>query len=87
MKLLGVNMGLNAGTLAFGAAAVLLGPTLLAVAGGLIKSAAKEGIKGGLMAYDKGKELVNEAKETAQDIAAEAKSEMSQAKKAQTVKK
>jgi len=33
----------------------LFGPTLLAVAGGLVKSVAKTGIKGGLMVYEKGK--------------------------------
>jgi hypothetical protein len=87
MKLLGVNMGMNVGTLALGAAAVLLGPTMLAVAGGLAKSVAKAGIKGGIMIYDKGKEIAVEAKETAEDLAAEARSEVSQSKKAPSAKK
>ena len=87
MKIPGMNLGLNAGTVALGAAAVLFGPTLLAVAGGLLKSVTKTGIKGGLMVYEKGKEIAVEAKETVEDLAAEAKSEISQPKKIQSAKK
>jgi hypothetical protein len=86
MKVLGVNIGWNVGTVAIGAAAVVLGPMMLAVAGGLAKSVAKAGIKGGLMVYDKGKEMAAEVKETAEDLAAEVKSEASQTRKAQGTK-
>ncbi len=81
MKFPGINLGLNAGTVALGAAALLFGPTLIAVAGSVLKSAAKAGIKGGLMMYDKGKEIAAEAKETVEDITAEAKAELKPVKK------
>jgi len=76
MRFVGVNIGWNIGTVALGAAALLLGPTLIAVAGGLAKSIVKTGIKGGMLMYDKGKEIAAEAKETMEGITAEARSEM-----------
>jgi hypothetical protein len=87
MKFPGINLGFNAGTFALGAAALLFGPMLIAIAGGLVKSAAKAGIKGGLMMYDKGKELAAEAKETVEDLTAEAKAEMKQSQVSPVKKK
>ncbi len=72
MKILGFNPGWNERTLALRVAAVLLGPTLLAIAGGLVKSAAMAGIKGGLMVYDRGKGIAAEARETIEELSAEA---------------
>jgi hypothetical protein len=73
MKLLGIGLGMNAATLAIGAAAVMFGPALLAMAGSAAKPLLKAGIKGSLLLYDRGKRLALEAKESLEDIAAEAK--------------
>jgi hypothetical protein len=87
MKLPAIG-NLNMGTgLVIGAAAVLLTPVVLPVAAGIVKSLAKAGIKGGLILYEKGKVAVEEAKETMEDLAAEAKSELAEGKPASTVKK
>ena len=76
MKIASVNLGFNVGTVALGVAAYLFGPTLLSTAGGVLRGAAKAGIKGGLIAYNRGKLLADEAKESLEDLSAEAKSEM-----------
>jgi hypothetical protein len=86
MKLVGVNIGWNVGTMVLGAAALLLGPMLVAVAGGLAKSIVKTGIKTGMLMYDKGKEIATDAKETMEGITAEAKSEMAAAQQAKSTK-
>jgi hypothetical protein len=76
MKLAGIELGLNPTTLAIGAGAFLLGPMIVAAAGGVLRSAAKAGIKGGMVAYNRGKLLTEEAKESWDDLSAEAKAEM-----------
>lgn len=76
MKLPGVDLGLNATTVAIGVGAFLFGPAILAAAGGALRSAAKAGIKGGMIAYNKGRLITEEAKESWQDLSAEAKAEM-----------
>lgn len=76
MKLGGIELGLNPATLAIGAGAFLFGPLIVAAAGGAFRSAAKAGIKGGMIAYNKGKLLTEEAKESWDDLSAEAKAEM-----------
>lgn len=87
MKIPGLNIGLNVGTIAIGAAIVLFGPQLLAATGSILKSVAKIGIKGGLMMYEGGRELLGEAKESLEDIAAEAKQEVAEERKALPAKK
>ncbi|WP_051184391.1 DUF5132 domain-containing protein [Desulfatiglans anilini] len=77
MGLGNLTNGMKWGTgLAVGAAAVLLAPIILPVAGGVLKSLAKAGIKGGIILYEKGKLMVEETKETLEDLTAEAKSEL-----------
>jgi hypothetical protein len=79
MRLPGLNGGMSLGTgLALGAAAVLLAPVLIPVVAGVVKSLAKAGIKGGMVLYEKGKVAAEEAKETIEDLAAEARAELSQ---------
>jgi hypothetical protein len=68
--------------LAIGAAAVLLAPIVLPVVGGVVKSLTKAGIKGGLIMYEKGKVAMAEAKESIEDLAAEAKAELDEAESA-----
>lgn len=72
---LGNGMRLGTG-LAIGAAAVLLAPVVLPVVGGVLRSLTKAGVKGGLIMYEKGKLAVAEAKESFEDMAAEARAEM-----------
>lgn len=76
MKIASVNLGFNVGTVALGVAAYVFGPTLLSAAGGVLRGAAKAGIKGGMIAYNKGKLLTEEAKVSWEDMSAEAKGEM-----------
>lgn len=59
-----------------GAAAIILAPVVLPLIGGILKSLTKAGIKGGMVLYDKGRLLVEETKETIEDITEEAKAEL-----------
>lgn len=78
MALLNLPKGLSWGTgLAIGAASVLLAPIVLPVLGGVLKSLAKAGIKGGMVLYEKGKLLAEETRETIEDLTEEAKAELS----------
>lgn len=79
MRILNLGNGMRLGTgLAIGAAAVLLAPVILPVAAGVLKSLAKAGIKGGLILVEKGKVAVAEARESIEDLAAEARAEISE---------
>jgi hypothetical protein len=69
----GVSLGTG---LLIGAGAVLLAPIVLPVVAGVGKSLLKAGIKGGLIIYEKGKVAIEEAKETIEDLTAEAKAEL-----------
>jgi hypothetical protein len=75
MRILG--NGLNVGSLAVGAGVILLAPVVLPVVGAVLKPLAKAVIKGGIMAYEGAKVSVAETKETIEDLAAEAKTEIS----------
>lgn len=76
LPILGEGMKLGTG-IALGAAVVLLAPVVAPAVAGILKSIAKAGIKGGLILYEKGKVLAEEAKESMEDLAAEARAEMS----------
>jgi len=76
MRILNVNIGLNPGTLLLGAAAVVLAPMVLTVAGGVLRSLAKTGIKGGMMAVEKTRQLAAETQGALQDITDEARAEL-----------
>ena len=80
MKLL--NGSLSVSSLAVGAGVVLLAPVVIPVVGAVLKPVAKAVIKGGLLAYEGAKVSIAETKETIEDLAAEAKSEMAQEEKA-----
>jgi len=77
MKILG--NGLSVGSLAVGAGLVLLVPVVIPVVGAILKPVAKAVIKGSLMAYEGAKVSIAETRETLEDLAAEAKAEMSEA--------
>lgn len=71
--------GLKFGTsVAIGAGAILLAPIVIPVIGSIMKPLAKAVIKGGILAYEGMKVSLAETKETLEDLAAEAKSEISQ---------
>ncbi|MDX9786521.1 MAG: DUF5132 domain-containing protein [Desulfobacterales bacterium] len=71
--------GLSVGNIAIGAGVVLLAPVIIPVVGSILKPLAKAIIKGGLLAYEGVKVTIAETKETLEDLAAEAKSEILQA--------
>ncbi|MEJ2169605.1 MAG: hypothetical protein P8X90_29220 [Desulfobacterales bacterium] len=75
IPLIGINV--SAGTLALGAIGILLAPKVVPAAANLLRSATKTGIKGGMIAYDKGREFVAGTVDTFHDIASEARSEVS----------
>jgi hypothetical protein len=77
----GFRWGGTMTTMAIGAGAVLLAPVLLPMVAGVIRPVAKAAIKGGILAYENAKLAVAETKETFEDIAAEAKSEISAVQK------
>ena len=75
MKLLGGN--LKAGTaMAVGAGVVLLAPVIIPAVASVLKPVAKAVIKGGMLAFENARIAVAETKETIEDIAAEARSEI-----------
>jgi hypothetical protein len=71
----GVKIG---GSLAIGAGIALILPLMLPVVSAIVRPAAKGAIKGGIIAFEKIKLAGLEAIETIEDIAAEAKYELSQ---------
>ena len=75
MKLLGGN--LKTGTaMAVGAGVVLLAPIIIPAVASVLKPVAKAVIKGGMLAFENARIAVAETKETIEDIAAEARSEI-----------
>jgi hypothetical protein len=70
--------GFKIGSLAVGAGVVLLAPVVIPVVGAVLKPLTKAVIKGGIMAYEGAKVSLAETKETIEDLAAEAKAEISQ---------
>ena len=71
------NGGLSVGGLAVGAGVVLLAPVIVPVIGSILKPLIKAVIKGGILAYEGTKLTIAETKETIEDLAAEAKAEIS----------
>jgi len=63
-------------SLLVGVAVAVLAPVLLPVVGAAVRPILKTAIKGGILLYNKGRELVAEAVESVEDLTAEAKAEM-----------
>ncbi|BAZ29719.1 hypothetical protein NIES4074_21660 [Cylindrospermum sp. NIES-4074] len=63
-----------------GIGAVLLAPVVLPIVAGIGKPLAKSVIKGGLLAYERSKGAIAELGETWDDIVAEARAEVAEAK-------
>ncbi len=77
MNIFGAKFNVGTGLL-IGAGAVLLAPIVVPVAAAVIKPLLKTAIKGGMLAYEGTKVSIAEAKESIEDLAAEAKSEIAQ---------
>jgi ABC-type phosphate transport system permease subunit len=75
MKLFGG--GLKTGSaMAIGTGVVLLAPIIIPAVASVMRPLAKAVIKGGMLAYENARIAVAETRETIEDIAAEARSEM-----------
>ena len=64
-----------------GAALLFMGPAILGAAAGALRPVAKGAMKLGMAAYGRGKMYAAEAKESIDDLAAEAKAELEQESK------
>jgi len=67
--------------LAIGIGAAVVAPLVIPVVASVAKPVVKAAIKGGLILYERGKETFAELSEVVEDLAAEAKAEMSEAHK------
>jgi len=76
MGLLKDSLKTTVGGLAIGIGAAVLAPIVVPILASIAKPLTKAVIKEGLILYEKGKETVAEAKETMDDLLAEAKSEI-----------
>jgi hypothetical protein len=76
MKLLPSNLKPGY-AVAIGAGVVLLAPVVVPVVASVMKPIAKAVIKGGMLAYENARIAIAETSETFEDIAAEARSEIS----------
>lgn len=73
-----IPKGLSAGNVAIGVGVVLLAPIVLPILGSVVKPIVKSVIKGVLLTYEGVKVTVAEAKESLEDITAEAKAEIAE---------
>lgn len=64
------------GGLAIGVGAAIVAPIVIPILAGAAKPLAKVAIKEGLILYEKGKEMLAEAKEAVEDLVAESKAEI-----------
>jgi len=69
--------GLTPANIAIGAGVVLIAPVVIPIIGSIAKPIIKAGVKGVLITYEGTKVAIAEAKESLEDITAEAKSEVS----------
>jgi hypothetical protein len=87
MKVPIIGLNVSTGTLALGAVGVMLAPKVLPVVFGLLRTATKTGMKGSMMAYDKGQDLITGTRDAFQNMASEARSEITKPRKAAPKKK
>jgi hypothetical protein len=87
MKIPWVGLKVSSGALALGAIGVMVAPKVIPVVANFLKTATKTGMKGGMIAYDKGRELVSGTRDAIGDMASEARSEMSKGSKSAGKKK
>jgi hypothetical protein len=68
--------------LAIGIGASVIAPAVIPVLANVVKPLAKATLKGGIVLYEKGLETFAETKEVVEDLVAEAKAELAEAKTA-----
>jgi hypothetical protein len=66
------------GSIAMGAGMMILAPIVVPIVASALKPVAKAAIKGGMIAYGKIKETAAETMESVEDLAAEAKAELTE---------
>ena len=82
MKVPGTGLSLSGGALVGGLALTFAAPIVLPLVGNVLRGVAKTGIKAGMLAYGKTKELVGDTQVSLVKITKEAKSEADAALKA-----
>jgi hypothetical protein len=87
MKVPLIGLKVTTGTIALGAIGVMLAPKVIPAVADFLKTATKTGMKGGMIAYDKGKELFSGTADSFQNMASEARTELSKGSKAAPKKK
>ena len=87
MKVPLIGLEISTGTLALGAVGLMIAPKVLPMLVDMLRTATKTGMKGGMIAYDKSRELISETRDKFQDIATEARSELSKGSKTAPKKK
>jgi hypothetical protein len=87
MKIPLIGLKVTPGVLALGAIGIMVAPKVLPKVVDFLRTATKTGMKGGMMAYDKSRELVSGTADSFQNLASEARSEMSKGSKAAPKKK
>jgi hypothetical protein len=87
MKVPFIGLNVSPGAIALGAIGVMLAPKVLPKIAGLLRSTAKTGMKGGMIAIDKSQELVSGTKDAIQNMASEARSEITKGIKPSPKKK
>ena len=71
--------GFRVGTgVAIGIGALILAPVVVPAVAAAVRPLIKAGLKGGIMLYEKGKEMIAETQELLEDITAEVKAELAQ---------
>jgi len=79
--------GLKIGTgLAIGLGIIILAPTIAPAVAAVVRPVAKASIKSGIILIQKTMELIAEAKESVEDLAAEAQAELAEERRQQTSK-
>ena len=75
-----LRMGNVTTGIAFGVGFMIAAPIAVKMLSGVGRPLLKETVKGGLYIYDQGRTMLAEAKETFEDLSAEARSELEQSK-------
>ena len=79
--------GLKIGTgLAIGLVVIILAPAISPAIAAVVRPVAKASIKSAIILYEKTLELIAEAKESVEDLAAEAQAELAEERRQQIVK-
>lgn len=68
--------------LGIGLGASILAPAVVPLVGAVVRPLAKAAIKGGIILYERGKEMMAEVREVTEDLAAEAQAELAPAEEA-----